>query len=130
MYYSRQWVIRHPDFSARDRLVESVGISPVVASVLVNRGITEEDEVRAFLKPSLKHLHDPFLMKDMDKAASRLQKAVVDKERVLVYGDFDVDGIVSATLVRDFLRIVGIDCEAYIPDRLTEGYGVNDFAVP
>ncbi|MFA4986906.1 MAG: single-stranded-DNA-specific exonuclease RecJ [Candidatus Brocadiia bacterium] len=126
---SAVWVIKHADFSARDLLVGELGISPFVATVLVNRGIREPDEVRRFLDPKLTHLHDPFLMKDMDAAVSRILKAAYSREKVVVFGDYDVDGIAAASLLRDFLRLAGLDCEVYIPDRITEGYGISPSAV-
>ncbi len=125
----QRWLIRHADFAVRDLIARAVGISPFVASVLVNRGVRTPEDVRAFLTPSLSHLHDPFLMKDMDKATERLKSAILNKEKVVVFGDYDVDGIASCVVVRDFLQLSGIDAEGYIPDRLTEGYGLNDAAI-
>ncbi|RKY19300.1 MAG: single-stranded-DNA-specific exonuclease RecJ [Planctomycetota bacterium] len=125
----KRWIIRHPDYASRDAIVRELGISPFVAAILVNRGIKDPDEVSRFLSPRLAHLHEPFLMKDMEKAVDRLQKAVLNRERTVIYGDYDVDGIVSSLVVRDFLRLAGLECDIYIPDRLTEGYDLSPAAV-
>ncbi|GAB4156098.1 MAG: hypothetical protein Kow00107_05780 [Planctomycetota bacterium] len=122
-------MIRHADFAARDAIVREIGISPYVASVMVNRGIRTPDEARRFLSPSLLDIHDPFLMKDMDLAADRLAQAVIGREKIVVFGDYDVDGIAASIVVRDFIQSIGVTCECHIPDRLTEGYGLNDEAV-
>lgn len=125
MPHLRNWILRHADFNARDRIVSELGLLPVVATVLVNRGLRDTEDVRRFLEPKLSDMYDPSLMLDMDIAVERIQRAVMNREKVLVYGDYDVDGICAAVVVRDFLRLLHIDCDVYIPDRLTEGYDLN-----
>lgn len=115
-----------------DFLAQHLDISPILAKLLVQRGVTTEDDAKYFFKPELNKLHDPFLMKDMDKAVERLNKALGNKERILVYGDYDVDGTTAVALVYKFLQQNTSDIGYYIPDRYTEGYGISykgmDFA--
>ncbi len=102
-----------------------VGIDRVLADLLVQRGIETFGEARSFFRPSLDNLHDPFLMKDMDTAVERLHRAVVSGEKILVYGDYDVDGTTAVALVYSFLRRFTSAVDFYIPDRYDEGYGVS-----
>ena len=106
-------------------LIECLGVDAVVAQLLAQRGITTFEEARAFFRPHIGQLHDPFLMKDMDKAVARLQQAINQKEAVMVYGDYDVDGTTSVSLLTHFLRSQGLDVTPYIPDRYAEGYGLS-----
>ena len=94
--------------------------------MLVQRGITNYDEAKDFFRPSLDHLHDPFLMKDMDKAVDRLQKAITGGEKILIYGDYDVDGTTAVALIYTYLKnlVNKKKIEFYIPDRYEEGYGI------
>lgn len=118
----------HDEVSQRDKLVEELGLSPVVALLLVQRGITSAEEVKKFFRPSLNDLHDPFLMPDMDKAVRRLNKALGNKERILIYGDYDVDGTTAVSLVYKYLRTCTFSAnqlDYYIPDRDDEGYGIS-----
>ncbi len=107
------------------QLSSELGIDPVLSELLVQRGINTFNEARAFFRPSLEGLHDPFLMKDMDKAAERLTRAVADGEKILVYGDYDVDGTTAVSLVFTFLRSLKAKVDFYVPDRYEEGYGVS-----
>ena len=120
------------DLTAALLLAERVNISPVIARMLINRGITTEDDARRFFRPQLHDLHDPFLMTDMDKAVERLNEAMGKKERILIYGDYDVDGCSAVALVYRFLQQYYSNIDYYIPDRYEEGYGVSkkgvDFA--
>lgn len=102
-----------------------LNINPILANLLVQRGITTFDEAKAFFRPSLDHLHDPFLMKDMDKAIDRIDKAINKKEKILVYGDYDVDGTTAVALVYLFLKDRYPNVDFYIPDRYAEGYGIS-----
>lgn len=113
------------DSSAVERLSAEVGIDKVLASLLVDRGVKTSEQARAFFRPSLDNLHDPFLMKDMDKAVERLHRAITDKEKILVYGDYDVDGTTAVALVWSFLKRFTSNMDFYIPDRYDEGYGVS-----
>ena len=107
------------------RLSSELGIDPVLARLLVQRGIGTFQEARAFFRPSLDNLHDPFLMKDMDKAVERVEMAVRSGEKILVYGDYDVDGTTAVSLVYSFLQRLTRNVDFYVPDRYDEGYGVS-----
>ncbi|HEY0030974.1 MAG TPA: single-stranded-DNA-specific exonuclease RecJ [Bacteroidia bacterium] len=132
----KRWSLRSGiDEMIVDRLAAELGIDKVLASLLVQRDITDYESAKKFFRPSLNDLHDPFLMKDMDKAVERLEKAISEGEKILVYGDYDVDGTTAVSLVYSFLRSLPISqglVDYYIPDRYTEGYGISflgiDFA--
>lgn len=122
----RKWIIREP--LKREKclfLSKEWGFPPLMVQLLYNRGIVESEEVKRFLYPSLKHLQDPFLMKGMDKAVQRIAEAISRKERILIYGDYDVDGVSATTLLLQFLRSSGVSAYFYIPHREKEGYGLN-----
>lgn len=106
-------------------MVSEMGLNPVIALLLVQRGLTTAQEVKKFFRPSLSNLHDPFLMPDMEKAVQRLNKALGDKERILIYGDYDVDGTTAVSLVYKYLRPYSTNLDYYIPDRYDEGYGIS-----
>jgi single-stranded-DNA-specific exonuclease len=110
---------------SQDRLERELKLDPIISRLLVQRGITSPDEVRKFFKPSLNDLHDPFLMPDMHKAVKRLNKALGDNEKILIYGDYDVDGTSAVSLVYRFLCPYSTMLDYYIPDRYDEGYGVS-----
>ncbi|MDR2955542.1 MAG: single-stranded-DNA-specific exonuclease RecJ [Prevotella sp.] len=110
----------------RDELAKKLGISPVLCQLLIQRGISAEDEAFKFFHPSLKDLHDPFLLPDMDKAIKRIEKALGQKQRILIYGDYDVDGTTAVALVYKFLRKFTTNLDYYIPDRYDEGYGISE----
>lgn len=104
--------------------------NPYFLQLLVSRGIKTFEEAKTFMVPELSQLHDPFLMKDMDKAVERLSRALEDGEKILIYGDYDVDGTTSVALMYSYLtEMLGADCDYYIPDRYTEGYGVSQAGV-
>lgn len=107
------------------KLAREVGISPILGKLLVQRGITHSKAVRKFFRPQLPDLHDPFLMKDMDIAVNRLNLAMGRKERILIYGDYDVDGTTAVALVYKFIQQFYSNLDYYIPDRYEEGYGVS-----
>ncbi|MDD4515464.1 single-stranded-DNA-specific exonuclease RecJ [Massilibacteroides sp.] len=117
----------------RDKLVADLGLNPIIALLLVKRGISEAEEAKKFFKPNLSDLHDPFMMPDMDKAVKRLNKALGNKEKILIYGDYDVDGTTAVSLVYKYLRLYSSALDYYIPDRYDEGYGISykgiDYAV-
>lgn len=108
-----------------DRLAAEVGIDRVLAELLVKRGVETFEQARAFFRPSLDGLHDPFLMKDMDAAVERLHTAISGGEKILVYGDYDVDGTTAVSLVYSYIRRFTDKVDFYIPDRYDEGYGVS-----
>jgi len=104
-------------------------LSPIIATLLFNRGLDSEEKVRSFFSKSIKDVHNPKLLIDADAAADRIISAVNNKEKIAVYGDYDVDGIISTALMYDFLKGLGADVMYYIPDRMDEGYGINIMAV-
>ena len=111
------------------QLADELGLHPTLARFLIERGIHKAEEAHAFFHPQLTQLHDPFLMKDMDRAVDRLNQALGKKERIMVFGDYDVDGTTAVALVYNFLRQYSSNLEYYIPDRDKEGYGVSLQAV-
>ncbi|MFC3196399.1 single-stranded-DNA-specific exonuclease RecJ [Parapedobacter deserti] len=122
----KRWAIascRNP--TASQKLRDELGINTVLADLLVNRDISSFDEAHRFFRPDLASLHDPFLMRDMDKAIARIEQAIGDKERVLIYGDYDVDGTTAVAVVYSFFRQFHSRLEYYLPDRYAEGYGIS-----
>jgi single-stranded-DNA-specific exonuclease len=117
------------DLACAEELAEEMRLSLVVAQILVSRGIRTADEARGFFRPQLQELHDPFLMKDMDRAVERLNEAMGQRERIMVYGDYDVDGCTAVALVYRFITQFYSNVECYIPDRSEEGYGVSQKGV-
>lgn len=109
----------------RDKLAAELELDPVISLLLVRRGLKTAAEVKKFFKPSLNDLEDPFLMPDMDKAVKRLNKALGEKEKILIYGDYDVDGTTAVSLVYKYLRAYMSNLDYYIPDRYDEGYGIS-----
>ena len=121
-----KWIVSEAADKAKvDKLSAEVGIDRVLAELLVKRGVETFEQARSFFRPSLSDLHDPFLMKDMDTAVERLRKAVTSGEKILVYGDYDVDGTTAVALVFSFIRRFTPNVDFYIPDRYDEGYGVS-----
>ncbi len=127
MALDKKWIVKEPGNPALVRQLSSdLGIDQTLANLLVQRGIKNQVEARSFLKPQLDQIHDPFLMKDMDKAVERLTWAMNKNEKILIYGDYDVDGTTAVSLVYSFLRrYTETNLEYYIPNRYTEGYGVS-----
>lgn len=104
-------------------------ISNLLAKILVNRNIVDDEQIKIFLNPTRNDFYDPFLMPDMEIAVNRIIKAIENKEKVIIYGDYDVDGITSTTVLKKFLAERGLDAGYYIPNRLEEGYGLNKEAI-
>lgn len=132
----KRWIINTPPEETKiQELTKKINCSPVIANLLLQRGIDTVEKAQAFFNPSLNMLHDPFLMKDMDKAVERLDRAIASDEKILIYGDYDVDGTTAVALLYKYLknRCDVNNLEYYIPDRYTEGYGVSvkgiDYAV-
>lgn len=126
MARDKKWVLKdaaNPDKVSR--LSAELGIDRVLAELLVMRGVETFEEARCFFRPNLDNLHDPFLMKDMDIAVARIRKAITSEEKVLVYGDYDVDGTTAVALVYSFIKRYNPNADYYIPDRYDEGYGVS-----
>ncbi len=117
----------------KDELAKELNLLPIIAELLVNKGFNSKEEVMKYLNPSLDDLHDPFLLPDMDEAVKRIEKALGNKERILIYGDYDVDGTTAVALVYKFFRGITSNLDYYIPDRYDEGYGISiqgiDYAV-
>mgnify|MGYP003305452000 FL=1 len=126
MAVEKEWKYRESgDPEVVRQLSSELGVDPVLAELLVQRGIRTFSQARDFFRPDLSKLHDPFLMKDMDKAVERLHNAIVAQEKILVYGDYDVDGTTAVSLVYSFLRRLTSKIDFYIPERYDEGYGVS-----
>lgn len=122
----KRWVLKSKtDVKITNKLREELNINAVLAELLVNRGIGSFDEAKQFFRPQLSDLHDPFLMKDMEKAISRIIQAIGNKEKILIYGDYDVDGTTAVAVVYSFFREFHSQLEFYIPDRYAEGYGIS-----
>lgn len=125
-----KWIIRE---KAKAKAVESLGkeinVNPILANMLVNRSVDSFQKAKDFFRPDLDKLHDPFLMKDMEKAVHRLHYAIQNDEKILVYGDYDVDGTTSVAMVYDYLRRFYDRVDFYIPDRYKEGYGISERGV-
>lgn len=125
---SNKWIYQTPDqetIKEATKLAEELEIHPVLGNLLLQRGIKDVAAAKSFFRPQLHDLHDPFLMKDMEKAVKRLNKAIGRKERILVYGDYDVDGTTAVSLVYKYLQQYYSNIDYYIPDRYDEGYGVS-----
>lgn len=126
----KTWEIREPDAQQVDALREGLELDTLIATLLVNRGIVDLDEARAFLDPRLAALPDPFLMKGMKAAVTRVLRAVDGGETICVWGDYDVDGVTSASQVVKFFEVAGLPIEWFVPDRFIDGYGVNGARLP
>jgi len=125
----KKWECYEIDENIVENIVKRHKISHLVAQVLVNRGITNDTEIQKFLNPTRNDFIDPFFMKDMEKATDRIIRAIQNKEKTIIYGDYDVDGITSITVLKQFLEERGLKTEKYIPNRLDEGYGLNKEAI-
>jgi len=128
-----RWTLKpKPNREALSKLASDLGVEIPIASMLVQRGIENFEDAKKFFRPSLDDLHDPFLMKDMDLAIDRIEKAIASEENIMVYGDYDVDGTTSVALLSSYLKSFYPNVASYIPDRYEEGYGVSykgiDFA--
>lgn len=128
-----RWTLKTaPNLSLVDELSEVLSIDKVLSSLLIQRGVQTFDQAKKFFRPSLDDLHDPFLLKDMDIAVSRIEKAIANNENILIYGDYDVDGTTAVSLVSSYLKTITNHIATYIPDRYGEGYGIStqgiDFA--
>ncbi len=120
------WKIEeNKDPQAIEQLSKELNVDKVISSMLIKRGIKTFDQAKDFFRPNIKQLHDPFLMQDMDKAVSRILQAIEEKESIMIFGDYDVDGTSSVALLSSFLNEIGADLSTYIPDRNHEGYGIS-----
>lgn len=128
-----RWTLKpKPDPEKVESLSKILNVDPIISTLLVQRGINTYEDAKAFFRPTLDGLHDPYLMKDMDKAVWRIEKAIANQENIMVYGDYDVDGTTSVALLSSFLKSYYPNVSTYIPDRYDEGYGISykgiDFA--
>ena len=126
---NKKWEVCKENKNDIDKISEENGLSNLISSILASRGIIEKEDVREFLNPTRDDFHDPFLMPDMEKAVDRILKAIQTQEKTIIYGDYDVDGITSITVLKKFLEERNLQVGEYIPNRLNEGYGLNKEAV-
>ena len=126
---NKKWQIYDTNQEKIEEIESRYNLNKLLATILVNRNITTEKEIELFLNPTREDFYDPFLIKDMDIAIKRIIKAIENQEKVTIYGDYDVDGITSITVLKSFLKDVGLEAKHYIPNRLKEGYGLNKPAI-
>ncbi len=124
-----RWRLSEVDSAIQEKLSSEFGLSPIVSQILTSRDILEIDDARRFLSPSLTDLHNPYLMKDMRKGVNRLVKAIRNRESIVIYGDYDADGITSVVILLKFLRRIDPSVSYHIPDRIGEGYSLNRTAI-
>ncbi len=130
----KRWtVLKQSSAEQAEALSKELNINPILSNLLIQRGITTFEAARSFFRPSIEDLHDPFLMKDMDKAVTRIEQAIERNEKILVYGDYDVDGTTAVALIYSFLKNFYHNLDYYLPDRYKEGYGIStagiDYAI-
>src|SRR5687768_633051 len=121
----KRWIAQKHDREKILQLANALKISPIVAALLVSRGHENEEKAFKFLNPKLSDIHEPHLLKDMKKAVERIFKAIEAGEKILVWGDYDVDGTTGTVVLRKALEILGAETGFHIPHRFTEGYGIN-----
>ena len=126
---NKKWEFYEKDEEAVRRIQEEFGLSRLLATIIANKGLQTKQEIEVFLNPTRKDFHDPYLMPDMEIAVNRIIKAIENQEKVIIYGDYDVDGITSITVLKKFLADRGLQVDSYIPNRLDEGYGLNKQAI-
>jgi single-stranded-DNA-specific exonuclease len=126
----KRWIYKErPSPERVQQLSKIININPLLSTVLLQRGIADFDAAKKFFRPSLHDLHDPFLLQDMDRAVARLNYAIEEGEKILIYGDYDVDGTTAVALVYSYLKSFYPHCDFYIPDRYAEGYGVSEAGI-
>src|ERR671912_2690498 len=126
---AKRWIVREHDAERAASLARVLGVSPILAALLITRGYADERAARVFLNPNYEQLHDPYLMLGMKEAVSRLQKAIETREPVLIYGDYDVDGTTGTAILLRALKLLGANAGFHIPHRFTEGYGIQQAAL-
>lgn len=126
---NKKWECYEIDENKVKELVDKYGINEILAKIFVNKGITKKEDLDLFMNPTRKDFHDPFLMPDMEIVVDRILKATKEKQKIIIYGDYDADGITSVTVLKSFLEERGLDVSYYIPNRLDEGYGLNKKAI-
>src|SRR5690606_4198428 len=125
LYPKTRWTLRQSDENVVKELCEQLGISPTIAKLLANRGIYTPEAAQEFLYTEDEEFHSPFLLQDMDKTVQRINKAIEQQESILIFGDYDADGVTSTAVLLSALKNAGADVTYYIPNRFTEGYGPN-----
>lgn len=125
----KRWHILEGDAAKVSALQAALKIHPILCELLVQRGIEDFDKAKQFFRPALSHLHNPWLMKDMDKAVARIMRAFEQDESIMVFGDYDVDGTTSVATLYQFLKSLGPNIDFYIPHRYREGYGVSKMGI-
>src|SRR3990172_1744295 len=120
-----RWMIRETDAESVQRLSQELGISPLLGRLLTLRGLADPEAAYRFLHPSLAHLHDPFQMLGMETAVRRIFQAIERQEKILIYGDYDVDGALAVVILDAALKRIGAEARHHIPDRMREGYGMR-----
>ena len=126
---NKKWQIYETDENKIQEISQKYNLNKLLSTILANRNIINEKDIKQFLSPTRKDFHDPFLIHDMEKAVERIIKAIEKQEKVTIYGDYDVDGITSITVLKSYLSDRGLEVETYIPNRLNEGYGLNKEAI-
>ena len=126
---NKKWQIFEPDKNKIEEIKNKYKVNQLLATILANRNILKEEDIRLFLNPTRTDFYNPFLITDMDIAVNRIIKAIENKENITIYGDYDVDGITSITVLKSFLNDIGVETNTYIPNRLIEGYGLNKEAI-
>ena len=126
---NKRWECYEINEEKVNEIVEKYNVSSLLAKILVNKNIIKEEEIKLFLNPTRNDFHNPFLMPDMEKAVDRILKAIQNNENILIYGDYDVDGITSVTVLKRFFKDRGVNVNYYIPNRLNEGYGLNEESI-
>ena len=124
-----KWQINEIDELKIEEIMKKHNLNKLIATVLVNRNILEDEEIKVFLNPTRNDFHDPFLILDMEKAVKRIIEAINNREKITIYGDYDVDGVTSSTVLKSFLEDRGLVANVYIPNRIEEGYGLNNNAI-
>ena len=126
---NKKWEYYGKEDEKVEKIQQEFGLSRLLSTILVNKGLETKEEIEVFLNPTRKDFHDPYLMPDMEIAVKRIIQAIENQEKVIIYGDYDVDGITSITVLKKFLSDRGLEVDSYIPNRLDEGYGLNKAAI-
>src|ERR1044072_3656475 len=126
---AKRWIMREHDAERAASLARVLGVSPILAALLINRGYTHERDARVFLSPTYDQLHEPYAMLGMTEAVARLKRAVESREPIMVYGDYDVDGTTGTAVLLRALKLLGANAGFHIPHRFTEGYGIQQAAL-
>ena len=121
----KKWEYISPNKEITEKIAKRFGLSALVAGILANRGLVEEKQIEVFLNPTRKDFYDPYLLNDMNIAVDEIIKIINNKGRILIYGDYDVDGITSIAVLKKYLNQLGVEVDYHIPNRLNEGYGLK-----